>query len=169
VTSSGRCSGSRHKTATKARRPTRVFFPLEARSEWIWYQPTTPDNALEYAWSAEVENGGSRYEFGFFLFKYPGRAPRSGDFGALVRAGQISVATAVGTSTDTRMILLPNGRLHVALHRFAVGQGFMVVSIDDPETLRTLFSERPPLVTLTALVPGTPKVTRSVEITYSER
>jgi hypothetical protein len=151
-------------TATVSASEARFFFPLEERREWIWYLSTTPDNRREYEWSAEVENGGTRYQFGFFLFKAQGRAPARGDFSALIRAGQTSVATAVGAAPHTRMIVLQNGRVNIAQ-----GRGLLVVSITDPETLRTLFSERPPLVTLKMQVPEAAEVTRSVKTTYPGR
>ena len=150
-------------TATVSASDARFFFPLEERREWSWYLSTTPDNEREYEWSGDVENGDTHYQFGFFLFKPHGKAPARGDLSALIQAGQTSVATAVGAAPHSRMIVLPNGRVHIAQ-----GHGLLVVSITDQQTLRTLFSERPSLVTVRVQVPGAAEITRSVNIVYSE-
>jgi hypothetical protein len=148
-------------TATVSAIDARFLFPLEKQREWIWYQSTTPDNMKEYEWSVEVENGGTRYQFGFFLFKLPGSSPVRGDLGALIHAGQVSIASAVGPLTQTRMTVLPDRQIHIAY-----GQGVLVVSFTDLETLRMLFSERPPLVIFKVRVPGASEVSQSVEIAY---
>ena len=137
----------------------RFVFPLPDQREWEWYRAATSDNAREYQWTAEVENGGVRYEFGFSLFKPPRQASGHGDLRALISAGQSSVAMAVDTGNG-RWVLLGD-----AVHIAREGARLLVV-VNDPSTLHRLFSERPPVATFHVRIPGAPDVTRSATITY---
>src|SRR4051812_15388084 len=89
-------------TAVVSASGARLFFPLEDRREWIWYLSTTPDNEREYEWSGEVENGGTRYQFGFFLFKPQGTTTARGGFRALLPPGPTSAPAAAGTAPPRR-------------------------------------------------------------------
>jgi hypothetical protein len=68
-------------------------FPIPEKDIFEWYQEKTADNDLEYAWQINLEGSETRsdYELGIYLYKYPGSAPRRGDFKKLLSGSQVSV------------------------------------------------------------------------------
>lgn len=145
-------------TAVVREREARLTFPLPDQAEWAWQQATTPDDQLEYGWTAEVENRGRRYEFGFLLFKNPRLGPGRGDLAALLAAGQHSVAVRDGGSAT----VASEERVRVE-----PGPSRLVVVVDDPRTLQLLFSGRPASATFVVQLPGQPVVTREVPVRYA--
>ena len=134
------------------------LFPLENKPVWDWNLGSTQDNALEYMWAVELQNGSASYQFGFFLFKFPGRQPERGDLQRLLQAGQHSVA-----------VLLASGAASVVADAsVSVGQEgqYLAIAVDDPHTLSLLLSERPREVVFRAEVPGKPGIRRVVQVRY---
>jgi hypothetical protein len=142
----------------------RFFFPLAPRSVWEWYTAETTDNALEYQWAVEVQSSDKLYQCGFMLFKFPGGPSGRGDLRALLRVGQPSV-WVTSRATDSRQItsLVRNAR--VAVNPEAGG---LAVIVDDPETLRLLFSQRPSRVMFRSWMPGQAHTDREVAVQYRE-
>lgn len=145
-------------TAVVREREARLTFPLPDQAEWAWHQATTPDDQLEYGWTAAVENRGRRYEFGILLFKNPRLGPGRGDLAALLAAAQHSVAVREGE----RATVASEERVRVE-----PGPSRLVVVVDDPRTLQLLFSGRPASATFVVQLPGQPVVTREVPVRYA--
>jgi hypothetical protein len=114
----------------------RIPLPRPDTAVWKWYQPATTDNSLEYSWVVSVKNGSTTYEFGFFLYKYPGSREKSGSLQTLLSAGQKSVFEQIGESGEGRM--LPDARVEVS-----VDAGAIVIRIADSALVSRLFRGRP--------------------------
>ena len=87
----------------------RVTVPIGRRTEstWTWNHASTPDNVEEYRWQARI---GTRYAFGFSLFKRPGSLPQSGSFEDLLRAGQADTWSIAGGSARVMRGVTPTLR-----------------------------------------------------------
>ena len=143
-------------TAGTAERAVFVF-PLEARSEWRWYLPTTAVNQLEYTWHVTVRNNEQTYGFGFWLFKFAGSSPRSGSIGALLAAGQRSVFEF----SDATFTIVGAARVEVTVNDHG-----LTVTVRDPATLTLLFSGRPNIATFNVEIPGEASESRTLSIVY---
>jgi len=60
-------------------------------SQWAWCLEATQANMLEYRWVIDIAGGGSGYEVGFSLFKFPGAHEARGSLDDLLKAGQVNV------------------------------------------------------------------------------
>jgi hypothetical protein len=137
----------------------RFVFSVPERASWSWNLPATHKDDLEYLWAIDVTNGGETYEFGFLL-KFSDRSPASGDLQALLSAGQHSVAHVMGRGAQV---------VHDARVRAVIHERGIAIEVEDPETLRLLFSARPRRVVMKSMVPSRTKpLERQVEVRYEE-
>lgn len=118
-------------------------FPIPNRDVFEWYQDKTPDNDLEYAW--EIRLGGtetrSNYEFGVYLYKYPGSKPTKGDFKKLISESQVSVWNRNGSlNTDLKI------KAHIKYDR-------LIVRVTDKDTISALTVNKPKFVYFTVRTP----------------
>jgi hypothetical protein len=102
---------------------------------WKWYQATTEDNALEYAWEVSVNNGTGSYQCGFYLYKFPGLRERQGQMQDLLRAGQISVFES---DAKGRGRILSAAQVTVSVDNDAI-----LIRIPDAALVRLMFRDRP--------------------------
>jgi hypothetical protein len=138
----------------------RVVFPVAVLGEWEWCRAETSNLALEYRWTATVQNGEHAYTFGFFLFKCLRSGPTRGTFDTLLKGGQLGV-------TELNQI---GGRFLQEAKVGAVASAtHLALVVNDAKTLRLLFSERPTHATLRTRLPGTQDMIREVPIVYSQR
>ena len=84
------------------------WFPKPEPRTWYWHNPDVPGNNQEFGWTVTVVNGGSSFEFGFFLYKFADSVPATGDLSALLGAGQMSVFAEDGR-------VLPEARVDVSI------------------------------------------------------
>ena len=141
--------------ATVSTQQARFLFPVATQPVWEWNLASTRDNTLEYMWAVELQNGDSAYQFGYFRWK--GSLPRSGDLERLLQAGQHSVFALSSAGGS----LVPTARVTV-LH----DDPYVAVIIDDAQTLRLLFSERPSQSVFRTVIPGEPVVIQVVDLQY---
>ncbi len=140
----------------------RFVFPLPPQPEWHWFQEATPDNQQEYMWQIRVKNGNVTYEFGYSLFKYPGRRPQKGDLGALLKAGQATLWEV--ERQGGREVGRVAGKVEVA----AVGSGDqLVVSLRRPDDVGRVFSKKPKKAEFRTILPGEKLRSKKVAIVYA--
>ena len=140
-----------------------VVIRLAHTDVWRWYAPDTRDNAREYAWGVLVPASAGAFEFGFSLYKYPGRAEKSGILDALLDAGQ---ATVWRVSPDGRADVVPWGQVSVAADS---GGSRLVISVRDSTTLSRVFAARPARAVLLVKTPGAKEQRTSLPIVYGDR
>jgi uncharacterized caspase-like protein len=133
----------------------RFIMPIYPRAVWDWNRPSTPLNGSDYLFTAEVENGGARYEFGYYHYKYT-TASGSGGFRALMRAGQRSVFRVDGTT----------GSLMKADVDVTLEDNRVIIEVTDRATWHLLFGQHPTEAVLTAVIPGAERISRRVAIVY---
>ena len=138
----------------------RVVFSVPVSAEWEWCRPETSNAGLEYRWTATVTNGEQTYTFGFYLFKCLRSGPTRGPFDTLLRAGQMGV-TELQPGIGGRF-------LRDAKVSAVTSASRLTLVVQDANTLRLLFSERPMHATLRAHLPGELEVIREVPIIYSQ-
>ena len=141
--------------------PTRARFvvPLPERATWEWCLPETRALGLEYRWTVEVQNQNETYDFGYTLFNCQHHGPTSGDVRALLEAGQMNVWKAAPTGLS----LVNDAHVRVD----AVGNR-LVIAVDDPKTLRLLFSDQPMRATFIVQLGGEDVVRQDAPISYSQ-
>jgi len=68
-------------------------FPVPNKEIFEWCQDKTTDNYLEYVWQVALEGVEPKYnyQFGIYLFKFPGSKQRKGDLKKLISQAQVSV------------------------------------------------------------------------------
>jgi hypothetical protein len=135
-----------------------IPLPRPVPAAWKWNQATTSNNSLEYTWVVSVKNSGTTYEFGFFLYKYPGSSEKSGSLQALLGAGQKSVFEQ---DAEGRGTILSDARVDVSV----VG-GALVIRITEAALVMRIFRDRPASVIVRT---RTPEATfETVPVTYRE-
>jgi hypothetical protein len=137
-----------------------ISFPIlndTSQFSWSWNLSTTPTNRLEYQWSALVKNDTAQYRFGFFLFKRPNSKMSSGDIGTLLQAGQLSVF---------RVSDLGFSMIRGAKFTTTIEEDRLTISIEDSETISTLFSSRPQNIQFEVRAPHLRPMTEIVNVKY---
>lgn len=131
-------------TATVAPNLVEIRISLEqsASAAWKWNRAETPDNGCEYMWQVSVANGGAKYSFGFYLYKFPGSKPAHGSLQTLIKAGQASVFRDGGDLVQNAIV------------KAAIEEGKVVLSIADPNLIRAMFGNRPETVTMNTRAVG---------------
>jgi hypothetical protein len=125
---------------------------------WTWYQATTEDDALEYAWVVSVTKGSASYECGFYLYKFPGARERQGQLPELLRAGQMS---AFEDDANGRGRILSAAQVAVSVDNDAI-----LIRVQDPALVRLMFRDRPETVSVRT---RTPEATfETLSVTYRE-
>jgi hypothetical protein len=112
---------------------------------WTWYRPATQDNALEYSWEVSVSNGVGSYEFGFYLYKFPGSNEKQGQLQELLRAGQMS---AFESSAEGQGKILPDAKVAISVENDSI-----LIRITDPALVRLIFRDRPVTVNVSTKTP----------------
>jgi hypothetical protein len=102
---------------------------------WTWYAATTKDNALEFSWEVSVGNGSGSYDFGFYLYKFPGSPETHGRLQDLLRAGQMS---AFESNAEGQGQILPDAKIATSVENDAI-----VIRMTDAELVRRVFRDRP--------------------------
>ncbi|MGA7827547.1 MAG: hypothetical protein WCA04_07810 [Geobacteraceae bacterium] len=119
------------------------IFPIPNKDTFEWYQDNTPDNDLEYAWQIRLEGTEKRsdYEFGVYLFKYPGSKPAKGNFTKLISRAQVSIWDQNGNQNKEMKIsaLVENSRL--------------IIRVTDKRTIGALMANHPKTVYFTVRAP----------------
>ncbi len=109
-------------------------FPLPDKKEFTWNQSQSEDNYLEYIWQVSLEgtNPQYNYNFGVFLFKYPGAKEKSGSLKRLFSMAQFSVwemATSRVRADLPIEVIIENDKI--------------TILAADSATIRALFSNKP--------------------------
>ena len=131
-------------SVTVTRNLVEVRLPLEqqAGATWKWNRAETPDNGCEYMWQASVANGGAKYSFGFYLYKFPGAIPASGSLAGLIKAGQASVFRESGDLVQNAVV------------KVSTEDGHVVLRISDRNLIQVMFGSRPETVTINTRAVG---------------
>lgn len=125
---------------------------------WNWYLSATREDALEYQWGIRVRASDSEYEFGFFLFKFPGSSAATGSLEDLLNAGQ---ATLWKTDSDGSSSAILDARVSVSER-----DGAVQVRITDPAVVDRIFGSRPATARAVSKTPGAAEATHEVKILY---
>ena len=105
-----------------------------------------------------VKNEGNEYTFGFYLWKFHGASPGSGDLNDLISAGQKSLFER----TQSRLMwIVKDARVKVTLKGDVV-----VISLRDKDYLKRLFSSKPADVLIKVKIPEDPDISETVPVTY---
>jgi hypothetical protein len=147
-------------TALVTREEARFVLPVPPRNEWKWRQPAVRDNAQEYRLGLNVENNGTKYAFGFYLWKHAGAKPQSGSLSDLIKAGQTSV---FGRTPEGMNRIIRDAGIKSKLDK-----NMLVITIHGQKNIERLFSARPSEVTFEIKVPDEPPVSRTVAIVYQD-
>jgi hypothetical protein len=120
-------------TAIVQGQTAKFIFQLPEKQTWTWNMKETDDNSLEYKWEIGLEGGAAAgtYNFGVYLFKYPGAREATGGITQLLSACQTSVWDE---SLRIRKDLIIQS---------AVEGRRLVISISDNKTFAGLFSQKP--------------------------
>jgi len=119
------------------------IFPLPKRQPLTWNRGDTWDNVLEYLWQISLEAAGASdiYEFGIYLFKFPGSAETVGSPQNLLAAAQASVwersLSAPGAEYGAASV-----RSDLVIQPFIDGDK-LIVRVADRSTFAALFSHNP--------------------------
>lgn len=131
---------------------------IRATGVWTWYLATTKENALEYSWEVSVGNGSGSYEFGFYLYKFPGSLVKQGQLQELLRAGQMS---AFESDAEGQGRILPEAKVSISVENDAI-----LIRIADPALVRLMFRDRPETVHVRTRTPDA--TFETLGITYRE-
>jgi hypothetical protein len=119
------------------------IFPLPKRQPLTWNRGDTGDNVLEYLWQVSLEAAGASdiYEFGIYLFKFPGSVEAVGSPQNLLAAAQASVwersLSAPGAEYGAARI-----RSDLVIQPLIDGDK-LIVRVADRNTFAALFSHKP--------------------------
>ena len=100
------------------------------------------------------------YQFGFSLFKYPGRKEETGSLKALLIAGQASLWKV---DPDGGASMLRDANVSAS-----ADDGFVVVRLSDPASVRLLFGKRPTVAKVKTRTPDSEDTSYPVSIRYRE-
>jgi hypothetical protein len=132
--------------------------PVKQRDRWTWHRGDTRDNQEEYRMDVTVKNEGNEYTFGFYLWKFHGASPGSGDLNDLISAGQKSLFER----TQSRLMrIVKDARVKVTLKGDVV-----VISLRDKDYLKRLFSSKSADVLIKVKIPEDPDISETVPVTY---
>lgn len=134
--------------------------PVSRQESWRWYREETSDNSLEYRWEVSVMGRDGEYQCGFSLFKYPGRKEETGSLKALLIAGQASLWKA---DPDGGASMLRDVNVSAT-----AGDGFVLVRLSDPASVRLLFGNRPTTAKVKTRTPDSDDTSCTVSIRYRE-
>jgi hypothetical protein len=130
----GEQSTSRICTAVVKDHTAQFAFPLPERQAWTWYMNATPNNDLEYVWEIILGDGigTNKYNFGVYLYKYPGSQESTGSINQLLSIAQSSVWDNKSSRVreDLKVQSSIEGRK-------------LIIRVSDKETSSELFSQRP--------------------------
>jgi hypothetical protein len=132
--------------------------PVRQRDRWTWRRPETKDNQQEYRMDATVKNEGNEYTFGFYLWKYHGSSPGSGDLSDLIAAGQKSLFERAPSHL---MTIVKDAKVKVDVKRDLV-----VITLRDKDYIKRLFSSKPAEVVFKVKIPGDPDINEKVLVSY---
>jgi hypothetical protein len=109
-------------------------FPLPDKKEFIWNQSQSEDNYQEYTWQVSLEgtNPQYNYNFGVFLFKFPGAKEKTGSLKRLFSMAQYSVWDMATTRVRDDLpidVIIENDKI--------------TVLAKDSATIKALFSHKP--------------------------
>jgi len=132
--------------------------PVSCQESWRWYRTKTSDNSLEYRWEVSVMGQDGEYQCGFSLFKYPGRKEETGSLKALLIAGQASLWKV---DPDGGASMLRDVDVSAT-----AGDGFVVVRLSGPASIRLLFGNRPTTARVKTRTPDSEDTSYAVSIRY---
>jgi hypothetical protein len=147
-------------TALVTREEARFVLPVPTRNEWKWRQPAVKDNAQEYSLGLNVENNGTKYAFGFYLWKHAGAKPQSGSLSDLIKAGQTSV---FGRTPEGINRIIRDAGIKSRLDK-----NLLIITIHGQKNVERLFSARPSEATFEIKVPDESPVSQTVAIVYQD-
>ena len=116
----------------------RIPLTRPASGVWTWYQATTNDNALEYSWEVSTGDGSGSYDFGFYLYKFPGSQEKQGQLQDLLSAGQMS---AFESDAKGQGQILPDAKVAISVQNDAI-----LIRMTDPALVGRIFRDRPAIV-----------------------
>ncbi len=115
------------------------YFLITDNGEWIWYRNSTADNALEYSWEVVIGSHWSSYNFGYYLFKYPGHQQKKGSVDELLQDAQISAMVSASKPGDGT-----EGNFRDDLRvRGGIVDQWLVVTFKDDYTFKTILKDKP--------------------------
>jgi tetratricopeptide (TPR) repeat protein len=115
------------------------YFPITDNGKWVWHRQSTKDNAMEYSWEIVIASLRSAYNFGYYLFKFPGQSEKMGSLDELLRDSQLSVSVSTprpdgGTEGNFRDDLRVRG---------GIVKQWIIVVIKDNYTFNTILKDEP--------------------------
>lgn len=112
----------------------RFIFPLPGMEEFTWYRSQTRENHLEYSWQVALEGSQPKYpfEFGIYLFKFPGRKEQTGSLEKLISRAQASVWDRATSNVRED---LPIERL--------IERDKLIILVSNRATFEALFAHKP--------------------------
>ena len=143
--------------ATVTRDKAVFSFPLDTAQQFQWNRAADQDGAVEYRWSVEVSDGGSKYQVGYFLLK--AGSGEAGGLGDLLKAGQLGVFRE---DADGHFRMIDTAQV-----KADVKPGTLVLTISGAEAVDLVMSARPSSVTFEAATPGQAPDIEDVLVTYA--
>ena len=149
-----------------------IFNP-ESKSEWNWYQKSTPLNALEYGFAVQFELDGVSYECGYSLFKHPLARPDEGSFKELIHVGQIDLwkmePASSGPIGGNRVAIMISGRpVEYVRMKTLVDKSALAIVLREKDIVSEFNRTRPDSILFKQIMPSEPPVRRSVKVTYRD-
>jgi hypothetical protein len=140
-------------------------FPITGDEQWTWYNKETKDTALGYSWEVQLRGEQNSFNFGVYLFKFPGKQEETGSLEQLLKEAQWSVfdqkATPNGGTTAT---ILEDLRITSRLV-----DGGVVVGIIDKETFNRIFAINPKVAHFVMRTPSDVPFTCDATIEYQDQ
>ena len=107
-----------------------------------------------------VTNEGRQYNFGFYLWKFPGARPQSGDLAELIRTGQASVFER---GAPNRNVVIRDAGIKLKLDG-----NRLTITIRGRDNVKRLFSSRPTEATFKITTPDTSPISQTIAIVYQD-
>lgn len=112
-------------------------FPKENKRQWTWYRNIIKDDHMEYSWEISLHKNNSTFNFGVYLFKFPGKTQQEGSLEELLKHAQYSVFKKPNDSNKTLGVMED-----LKIHAF-VKDGSIIVGVKDRNTFNILIENKP--------------------------
>lgn len=147
------------------------IFKINPKSTWTWYQKDTPQNLMEYSWSAVFKFENTQYECGYHLFKHPSAKQNTGSFKQLLKAGRFDLWTMNFTSkkhiTGNRYLLMgSSNRVEYARIEPVVVSNSMGIILKEKDIVEKFQNFKPDSITFQHKTPGKTYSSKNIRVDY---
>ncbi len=112
-------------------------FPKENKRQWTWYRNIINDEHMEYSWEIYLHKSNPAFNFGVYLFKFPGEIQQEGSLEELLRHAQYSVVKKLSNDNNTIEV-----EENLKIYAF-VKDGSIIIGVNDRNTFNILFENKP--------------------------